>query len=108
MQKMIRGGPYEIKYILKVALSSSQRGLLFQMGTNQGYYLLKLNDFTLQIRFSATPLEAVIHRAILHSYSCSLAWFGNPALQNLFLLISVTIGAAPGVARSPHASKITH
>ena len=30
MQKMIRGGPYEIKYILKVALSSSRRGLLVQ------------------------------------------------------------------------------
>ena len=51
MQKMIRGGPYEIKYLLKVALSSSQRGLLFQMGTNQGYYLLKIMIFTLKLTY---------------------------------------------------------
>ena len=65
MQKMIRGGPYEIKYLLKVALSSSQQGLLFQMGTNQGYYLLKIMIFTLQVRFFGHSSEALIHQAIL-------------------------------------------
>ena len=86
MQKMIRGGPYEIKYILKVALSSSQRGLLLQIGTNQGYYLLKIMIFRPLLRGPDSSSNIMTVRQLQLSI-----WLGLVIQHYMMLAIVMTL-----------------